>query len=314
MEAISKQDNIQQLFAELCEEFGATFLALPDKPEETIETTVRALWLRSAGQAVSAERARGLALPALSAAEVGELRALLGQRGQGKPLAHLTGRQAFMGLEFICTENALVPRKETEILATAACSLLEQQILPMNIRPRVLDLCCGSGNVACAIANKFPSCSVMGADLSCEAVELAQENAETLGCADRVTFRSGDLFLPFESEEDFWSFDLITCNPPYITTGKWATLPAEIREHEPKLAFDGGPLGVGVLWRLWQEAPRFLKPQGWLAFEVGLGQAPQLLRRLGKSAQYCQVRGLADKAGNPRTIVCQVVHQGQSTN
>lgn len=306
MEANVNQPSVEVLFAELCREFGGKFVALPDKPEETVEATVRALWFLATGQRLSADKALELVLPSLTGEGLEKLKALMEQRLHGVPLAHLTGRQSFMGLEFICNRDALIPRKETEILAGEACALLEREILPSNPKPRVLDLCCGSGNVACTIACKVPSCVVMAADLSSEAVELAKENARALECAERVTFRAGDLFAPFELEEYLRSFDLITCNPPYITSGKLTSMPAEIIRHEPRLAFDGGPLGVGVLWRLWREAPRFLKEKGWMAFEVGLGQGQQVLQRLSKSAQYTSVRGVADKAGNPRAIVCKV--------
>ena len=305
--------NQADSFADLCGSYQTKLVLLPDKPEETVEATVRALWLRASGLHVSAERALAMPLPSLTPQQKGELETLLDQRLKAIPLAHLTGRQSFMGLEFICTKDALIPRKETELLATAACQILTTQILPANPRPKVLDLCCGSGNVACAIASRVQACKVIATDLSPEAVQLAGENAHALGCADRMSFHAGDLFAPVNAEEHLVSFDLITCNPPYITSGKLASLPAEIIGHEPKLAFDGGPLGIGIVWRLLQEAPRFLKPNGWLVFEVGLGQGAGMLQRLSKLPRYTNVRGVTDQAGNARTILAQVAGQSNRT-
>jgi release factor glutamine methyltransferase len=306
MELSIDRPEIRRLFLQLAAEYGSKLTLMTDKPEETIETNVWALWLLAAGTRISGENAMTVPLPDLSEERVTVLRNLLDQRMLGMPLAHLTGLQYFMGLEFICTKDALIPRKETEILANAAIELLETEGLLSQKNPRVLDLCCGCGNVTISTATHVPSCTVIGTDLSAEAVNLAKDNARELGCADRVTFFDGDLFAPIESKEYYGSFDLITCNPPYISTGKLASMPLESIGYEPKLAFDGGPLGVGVLWRLLNEAPRFIKPGGWLAFEAGLAQGPGMLRRMAKMDQYTKVKAKSDKAGNPRTILGQV--------
>jgi release factor glutamine methyltransferase len=99
--------------------------------------------------------------------------------------------------------------------------------------------------------------------------------------------------------------DLLTCNPPYIPTGRLAEMPTEIVGHEPALAFDGGPLGVRILVRLIREAPRLLRPGGWLAFEVGLGQGPAVEQRLLKSGDYIQVDRVMDAAGQVRALLAQ---------
>ena len=307
METGMKQGQVREVMDKICQSYRGRLVMLPDKPEETVEATVRALWLCAAGVQVSARKALEIDLAPLSVPQLRELEALLEQRLLGAPLAHLTGRQSFMDLEFVCTKDALIPRRETELLATAACQLLSTEITTQ--KPRVLDLCCGSGNVACAVASRVPSCEVVATDLSPEAVLLAKENARRLGCSKRLTFAVGDLFGPVASDEHFAGFDLITCNPPYITTGKLASLPQEIIGHEPRLAFDGGPLGVAVMWRLLQEAPRFLKDHGWLAFEVGLGQGTGMLNRVVRLAQYTNVRAVSDEAGNPRAILAQAVSQ-----
>jgi release factor glutamine methyltransferase len=288
---------------ELIDRYCGRMFFLADKPEETPEATVRALWLSAAGVPASAAGAMTSALPALTAAQRRQLHDWLERRADGVPLAHLTGRQRFMGLDFICTPQALIPRKETEILGEAALAILQEEVRCPH--PRVLDLCTGSGNLACALAIHMPQCAVFAADLSPEAVELAVRNARALLCADRVTAVAGDLFAPFDSPPHLASFDLITCNPPYITSAKVASLDPEIIGHEPAMAFDAGPLGLAVLWRLLQDAPRFLKPGGWLAFEVGLGQGRALLQRLSRNPRFAHQQGKTDGAGKIRAIVAQ---------
>lgn len=293
------------LVRDLALRYSARIIPLPDKPEETIEAVVRALWLRSANTPASATRASHLPLPSLTDEQQQTLMDLLEQRANGTPLAHLTGRQQFMGLEFMCSSHALIPRKETEILGNAACTLLRDEILPDIPRPQVLDLCTGSGNLAVSIAAQIPSASLFAADLSPEAVALALANAHQLGCGDRVKSFVGDLFGPFETGQYYHCFDLIVCNPPYITTAKLPSLNPEIIAHEPKMAFDAGPLGLAILWRLLQDAPRFLKPGGWLAFETGLGQGQGVLRRVSRDTQFANTQGLTDNQGNVRVITSQ---------
>jgi release factor glutamine methyltransferase len=206
-----------------------------------------------------------------------------------------------MGLEMLADPRALIPRKETELLAKAAVHAAQQS----TQRPIVVDVCTGSGNVALAIAHHVESAKVFGADLSEDAVALARDNAQLLGLQHRVEFRCGDLLSPFESEEFVGKVDVLTCNPPYINSAKVSTMSGEISDHEPRLAFDGGPLGIGILMKLTQQAPRFLRPGGWLAFEVGLGQGPALVKRLRANPLFTHVECHEGEQGGLRVIVAR---------
>jgi release factor glutamine methyltransferase len=290
---------------ELVDHYRFRFSSSPDKPNESTEATVRSLWLCAAGKPVSAETAMTLDLPVLTTESRQKLDELLKLREEGVPLAYLTGRQTFMGLEYVCNSHALIPRKETEILGNAVRDLLNRAVPLAEGCLQVLDLCTGSGNLACAVATHCPLSVVFGVDISHEAIQLADVNAKQLGCDDRLRFSCGDLFAPFESKEFHQFFDLIMCNPPYIDPSKMPSMSPEIIAHEPRLAFDGGPLGVRVLWRLLHEAPRFLKPGGWLAFEVGVGQGNGMMRRLSRDTRFSKVNGFPDGAGNVRAIVGQ---------
>lgn len=295
--------NPTSLQAELRRQLATGLVTLPDKPEETTDSTLAALWHTAAGNPCSAEQASNATLPELTAAQQQMLRALIERRISGVPLAHLTGRQQFMGMEMLVGPDALVPRKETELLARAAihCCASQQSGL------RIVDVCTGSGNVALAIAQQVAGAMVFGADLSELAVTLARRNAQHLGLEQRTEFRTGDLLAPFDTAEFHAQVDVLTCNPPYIASAKVAQMTGEISAHEPSLAFDGGPFGIAILMRLLQEAPRFLRPGGWLAFEVGLGQGAALLKRLERTPTLHELNPVTDAAGAIRVIVARRV-------
>jgi len=292
-------------FATLSDELAKRIQFLPDKPEETPESTLRALWLTATGQPVSPERAATVELATLSAAQSELLRQLIERRVSGIPLAHITQRQSFMGLELLASAEALVPRKETELLARAA---IEKASLIAAERGActVIDVCTGSGNIALAVAHHVPSTRVFASDLSEPALKLARDNAHHLDLTQRVEFRAGDLLQPFQGEAFLGQVDLLTCNPPYISSAGVARMPAEISAHEPRLAFDGGPLGIGILMRLVREAPSFLRAGGWLAFEVGSGQGPGLLKRMQANASFKEVIAINDASGTIRVLLAHL--------
>lgn len=278
---------------------------LPDKPEEDTESTWRALCFAAAGIPLSVEQARAGELPRLDEAGLAVLDALIARRLDGVPLSHLTGRQRFMGLDLIAGFEALIPRKETELLAREAIGIATERAAS-GADVRVLDVCTGSGNVALAIAHHVPEAHVLAADLSPAAVDLARRNAVHLGLADRVSFRCGDLLAPFDEPEFLSRIDLLTCNPPYIASAKLEGMPAEISRNEPRLAFDGGAFGLSIVLRLVQETPRFLRAGGWLVFEVGLGQGPGLVRRMRGTSSFTEVIPVNDESGAVRMIAARV--------
>jgi release factor glutamine methyltransferase len=251
---------------------------LPDKPDETPEAALSALTAASNGDEAA-------------------LRSLVEQRASGVPLAHLTGRQVFMSIAMLAGSEALIPRAETEIVCRGALGKLLE-------RPsaRVIDVCCGAGNIALALAWHAPGCTVFGADISEAAIGLARRNAAHLGLAERVHFEAGDLFAPFDA---LGPVDLITCNPPYISSAKVEKMAHEVSGFEPRLAFDGGPFGVKILTRIVREAPRHLKPDSWLAFEVGLGQGKAMEKMLRASPDFAAVEALSDQSGETRALLAR---------
>ena len=297
----------ESVVADWQERIASAVRFLPDKPEETAESTIRALWLTASGTPVSAEAAMEAALPELDADQQRVFETLVQQRIDGVPLAHLTGRQRFMGIEMLAGPEALIPRKETEILAGCVVAHL-QRIENAVGAPLVIDVCTGAGNLPVVYAQHTERSRIAAADLCPRAVSLAQRNVTFAGHDGRITVHEGDLLAPFDSADYLGRVDVLSCNPPYIASGKVPTLEAEIAEHEPSLAFDGGPFGISILQRLIQEAPRFLRPGGWLVFEVGLGQGEIMARRLRGNADFANVETHADAQGAIRAIAVQRSH------
>lgn len=296
---------MQTDYALLLEDLSQNWSAPADKPEETPESVLLALWHAATGRPVSAAVAADEDLPPLDETAFGRLRALVARRKEGTPLAHLTRRQSFMGLELLAGPEALIPRRETEILGRAALERLLGAVAAGENAPIVIDVCTGSGNLALALAWYARSARVHAADISPKAIALATRNAAHLGLGGRVSFAQGDLLSPFETPAFQGRCDLLCANPPYISAGKVSTLPPEISHHEPWAAFDGGALGVTILRRLVSAAPRFLRPGGWFAIEVGRGQGASMVRQLRRRGTFDLIETCRDEQGEVRAVLAR---------
>ena len=199
-----------------------------------------------------------------TADEKAKFKALIRRRTEGWPVAYLVGTREFYLLSYEVTPAVLIPRPDTETLVMEALNRLKG--LPS---PSVLDLGTGSGCVAISIAHQSKTASVTTVDVSPDAIEVAKRNAAKHGVSDRVTFLNGDLFAPVPTDA---KFDAILSNPPYIAHGEFADLSPDVRDHEPRVALDGGPDGFAFYRRIASDAGRFLKPGGWLLVEVGWTQ------------------------------------------
>jgi len=298
--SVSADQAIDSLSKALCSKWPQ----LADKPEENPVAALRALWLTASGKGCSIQKAADVNLPVLDAAGRETLKSLIERRLSGVPLAHLLGWQQFMGLELRAGPQALIPRKETEILGTAALNCV-REIVRTRGSARVIDVCTGSGNLALSLASHEPNCRVFAADLCPEAVNLAKENAQVHNLQDRVDFRVGDLFAPLDQPEFHATMDLVVCNPPYLPSSKLRALPREIGEFEPREAFDAGAFGLAIITRLIADAPRFLKPESWLCFEVGLGQGPFFASRVKSAGPYRTIETAVDSAGEVRALIAR---------
>ena len=293
-----------ELFAYLYNDLRIRLHLLEDKPEETIESSLKALWLIAAGLQVSAEGSLNVALPDLTEKQIEYLHELIELRLNNTPLAHITKRQTFMGIELLSDRRALIPRKETELLGRKALEL-SNRIVKSKGKINVIDVCCGSGNLGIAIAYYNPDCYVYATDISEEAVELTRDYINLLKLSKRVKVKQGNLLSVFETDDYYEKTDLIICNPPYILSSNVQKMDSEIASNEPALAFDGGMLGIKIIQKLISDAPKFLTNEGWLIFEVGAGQGSFIVQLCERSQLYQLIESVSDDSGNIRVIQTQ---------
>jgi release factor glutamine methyltransferase len=216
----------------------------------------------------------------------------------GVPAAFALGRASFMGVELLVAKGVLVPREETELLGKTSLAALAA--LGAAQAPRLVDMCCGSGNLACALARHLPAARVWAADLTDDCVGLARRNAAHAGVAERVSVHQGDLFGALAGLGLEGTLDAVICNPPYISQGKLAGESAPLLEHEPREAFDGGPYGLSIQQRVVRDAAAFLRPGGTLLFELGLGQERQMKILFDRTGAYEAPQFTQNAAGEVR--------------
>ena len=293
------------LAADIQAQFQAGLNILPDKPEENIANTLAALWHAAAGRPLSEINAESVPLQDLTAAQADDLKRMVAQRLEGVPLAHLTGRKQFLGVERLVDRGRYIPRKETELAARTVIDLLGDPLAGVA-RPVVLDLCTGIGTIALAVAQACPRAVAYGSDLLAESIANADRNAVHLGLRDRVHFLCGDMFKPPEAEDLLGKVDVVVSAPPYISSTKVRQLPAEIAGHEPEEAFNAGPFGLSIINELVARSPEFLRPGGYLVIEAGLGQAAYLKTRILKRTEYQGVAEISDENGDIRVVVARV--------
>jgi release factor glutamine methyltransferase len=206
----------------------------------------------------------------LRESELAPLREMVKRRGAGEPLQHLLGTVEFCRRTFVCDKRALVPRPETEQLVDLLISKFTSEIA----YSRMVDVGTGSGVIALSLAAEFPEADIVGADISEDALALAQENAERLGLAARVQFLRSNLLGSVQA-----GFDLIVANLPYVSTEDRQNLSREVL-HDPEVAVFAGERGDELVLKLIAQAPSRLRPGGILALEIGVGQAERLVAAL----------------------------------
>lgn len=246
---------------------------------------------------------------------------LIEQRAERIPLQHITGVQEFMGLEFYVNQNVLIPRQDTEILV--------EEVMPhLHDGMSILDMCTGSGCILISLMQYSNDCAGVGADLSDEALEVAEKNARRIlkeknihvksGFKDlkeakevkeaifpvqnEILFLQGDLFEALDlGEKTAVKFDIIVSNPPYISTDVIKTLEPEVAVHEPLTALDGGQDGLYFYRRIVKDAKKCLVRGGMLFFEIGFDQK-EAVSQLLKEAGFIDIETKKDYAGLDRVV------------
>ena len=221
---------------------------------------------------------------------------MLERRLKGEPLAYIAGSWEFYGLPFTVTPDVLIPRIDTEVLV--ACVV--RAIKAFGMKGRVLDLCCGSGCIACAVASELPAARVVAADISLPALDIARKNIKDNKLASRI--------ITIHADAKTWppmsigSFDVIASNPPYIASEEILTLDSSVRDHEPLGALDGGTDGLDFYRAIIKYWTITLRPNGMMMFEVGEGQADAVKKML-LGAGYVAVQTVKDTLGVERVVI-----------
>ena len=228
----------------------------------------------------------------LDAEQVNALDALVERRARREPISQILGRQGFWKIMLTVTPDVLTPRPETELVVERAL-----EALPEMTRSNVLDLGVGSGAILLAILADRPAARGLGVDISEEALAVARENAASLGLAGRAALLRGDWTSGLEGG----SFDLVVSNPPYVSAGDIAGLEPEVRDHEPRVALDGGLDGLDAYRMLAGEILRVLKPGGRFVVEIGSDQG-ESVQRLFTRAGADSVRVVQDLARRDRVV------------
>ena len=208
------------------------------------------------------------------------------------PVSLLLGEKEFWSMTLRVTPDVLTPRPDTETLVEAGLARLPDA----EAAYRILDIGTGSGAIALALAKERPRASVTATDISAAALQIARVNADQLHIGESVRFLEGELYAPVQGER----FDLIVSNPPYLARTSAAGLPPEL-EHEPEQALFAGDDGYGVLNPLIAGAGEALAPGGWLAVEVGDGQA-STVAGLFANAGMIEMKILRDLGGHQRVV------------
>jgi release factor glutamine methyltransferase len=227
----------------------------------------------------------------LTTEQISRFEKWVARRARQEPVQYIVGETEFYGLTLRVTSAVLIPRPETEHLVEAVLARVGR-----GAAVRICDVGTGSGAIAVALAHALPLARVMAVDLSAAALDVARENAERHGVAERVRLVESDLLHAVRGER----FDVVVSNPPYVAEGE--VLEAQVREYEPREALFAGPTGMEIYPRLIPEAWEVLAPGGWLLMEIGHGQREALAELL---MGWDGVEFVADLQGIPRVAIAQ---------
>lgn len=270
---------------------------LRQKGIEAYNLEARLLVAKAAGKPV-AELLRDLSLYATPAIET-TVQEFISRRLNGEPVAYITGTWEFYGLPMVVTPDVLIPRMDTEVLVDTAKELL----VGRKMDARILDLCCGSGCITCALGYELPATKLVAVDISMAALENCRQNVALNRLTSRVISLQADAVA--SPPLGIGQFDMIVSNPPYIASDEILTLDNSVRDYEPVWALDGGKDGLrfykGII-KYWKSV---LRPGGWLLFEVGEGQA-ETVKDFLLAGGFEDAGTRRDTAGTERVVFARI--------
>jgi release factor glutamine methyltransferase len=221
---------------------------------------------------------------------------LVARRAGHEPLQYLLGEAEFCGIVLELGPGVFIPRPETEALVDRALALRPPAAAT------VLDLCTGSGAIACALGQRHPEWTVWAIEQAAPAADCARANVRRLGLEGRVRVLEGDLFGPLRGRVPAGAVDLVVANPPYLAAPILPALSVEVRDWEPRAALDGGADGLDVMRRLLGEAPEWLRPGGGLLVEIGEEQGPAAHALVRADGRYAEAHVHRDFRGCERVL------------
>lgn len=235
--------------------------------------------------------------------QLDQLRDLVKRAGLHEPVAYLTGRTEFYSVELDISSDCLIPRPETELLVQRAIEFLRTR----DGVQFICDLCTGSGCIAVAVAKNFSEARVIATDISAGALDVAAKNVDKHGLHERVELLRGDLFEPLVEQLDATEFDLIVCNPPYVSSSEYEALAKNVRDYEPESALLGGTDGLDIYRRLIEKVDQFLRPGAALMLEIGYAQGPAVQELLEQTGAFAEVKIEKDPHDNDRVVTATKV-------
>lgn len=230
--------------------------------------------------------------------QLDKLRSLVERCTRNEPVQYLTGRCGFYSLSLKVSPACLIPRPETEMLVERAIEFLRSR----EGEQYVCDLCTGCGCIAVAIAKNFSKAKIIATDICDEALSIAVENVKKYELDQRIELLQGDLFAPVINQLDIKEFDLIVCNPPYVSGDEYEKLDAKVKT-EPKLALDGGADGLDVYRRIAADSGGHLKKGGAILLEIGFAQGRQVKKLLEDTNVFGPIKIEKDFNNNDRVVI-----------
>lgn len=217
------------------------------------------------------------------------------RRMRGEPVAYITGSWEFYGLPMITNTDVLIPRMDTEKLVDTVKELFTGR----KMDARILDLCCGSGCITCAIGHEMPATRLVAIDISANALDVCRRNIAATKLISRVICMQADALS--SPPLGIGDFDMIVSNPPYIPSEEIKTLDSSVKDFEPVWALDGGTDGLKFYKAIIKYWKSLLRPGGYLLFEVGEGQAQPVSEML-QAAGFSYTDTRKDTLGIDRVV------------
>jgi len=238
---------------------------------------------------------------AVAKEQLDRLHDLVKRAEQGEPIVYLTGKAEFYSMELDITPDCLIPRPETELLVERAVEFLRSR----SGKQLVCDLCTGCGCIAVAIAKNFCDARVIATDISDGVLKTAAKNIDKHRLRDRITLLCGDLFDPIVPELGGGKFDLIVCNPPYVSAAEFEKLDKNIKDYEPRSALFAGDNGLEVYRRICKKADAFLKSDAALIMEIGYSQGQAIRELLEQTGCFSEITIEKDFNNNDRVAIAK---------